>query len=47
MVAQGLTMMIDGAWLRRALETGPFTREQAMEPIWVFLLTQLPAEKDG
>ncbi len=43
-VAQGVAMMIDGAWLRRALESGRFTREQAMKPIWIFLEANLPKE---
>lgn len=44
-VARGVAMMIDGAWLRRALEHGEFSREEAMAPIWRFLTPYLPFDE--
>lgn len=45
LVASGIAMMIDGAWLKCSLSSKPLSREKAMEPIWHYLDSHLPPEQ--
>jgi TetR/AcrR family transcriptional repressor of bet genes len=45
LVASGIALMIDGAWLQCAMTSKPPSRDAAMMPIWHYLDKNLPSEQ--